>query len=148
MRQEDKRFWTEWWQAFPDFNLLLASSWMSFWFVSVVPKYWNVATFSNDSLAILIFWFCPEFRWRDIIIYFVFCIKVKQLQFRIQYFSFCAVWYCVILGGELHSHISNTVSTYHWLYEEKWSGSWRVRTDGAGTGGLWVSEWVSEWVSK
>jgi hypothetical protein len=39
-------------------------SWMSFWFVSVVPKYLNFATFSNDSLAILIFWFCPEFRVR------------------------------------------------------------------------------------
>jgi hypothetical protein len=29
---------------------------MSFWFVSVVPKYLNFATFSNHSLAILIFW--------------------------------------------------------------------------------------------
>jgi hypothetical protein len=27
----------------------------------VVPKYLNFATFSNDSLAILMFWFCPEF---------------------------------------------------------------------------------------
>jgi hypothetical protein len=35
------------------------SSWMSFWFVSVVSKYLNFATFSNDSLAILIFCFCP-----------------------------------------------------------------------------------------
>jgi len=25
---EDKRFCTEWWQAFPDFNLLLISSWI------------------------------------------------------------------------------------------------------------------------
>jgi hypothetical protein len=43
---------------------------MSIWFVSVVPKYLNVVTFSNVSLAILIFWFCPEFGWRDIIICF------------------------------------------------------------------------------
>jgi len=27
----------------------------------VVPKYLNFATFSNDSLAIRIFLFCPEF---------------------------------------------------------------------------------------
>jgi hypothetical protein len=28
------------------------------------PSVWlNVATFSNDSLAILIFWFCLEFWW-------------------------------------------------------------------------------------
>jgi hypothetical protein len=36
-------------------------------FVSVVPKYVNFATFTNDLLAILIFWFCPEFGWRDVI---------------------------------------------------------------------------------
>jgi hypothetical protein len=72
MRQEDRRFWTEWQQAFPEFNLLLNSLRMSFWFVSVVPKYLNFATFSNNSLPILIFWFCPEFGWRDMIIYFVF----------------------------------------------------------------------------
>jgi hypothetical protein len=63
MRREEKRFWTE-------YDVLLISSWMSFWFVSVVPKYLNFATFSNDSLAILIFWFCHEFGWRDLIIYF------------------------------------------------------------------------------
>jgi hypothetical protein len=34
-------------------NLLLISSWMSFWFVSVLPKHLNFATFSDDSLAIL-----------------------------------------------------------------------------------------------
>jgi hypothetical protein len=60
MRREDKRFWTDWKQAFPEFNLLLISSWMSFWFVSVVPKYLNYATFSSDSLVIIL-WFCPEF---------------------------------------------------------------------------------------
>jgi hypothetical protein len=41
------------------FNLLLISSWMSFWFFSVVTNYLNFAKFSNDSLAIFIFWFCP-----------------------------------------------------------------------------------------
>ena len=30
---EDKRFCTEWQQAFPDFSLLLISSWIEFWFV-------------------------------------------------------------------------------------------------------------------
>jgi hypothetical protein len=29
------------------------------------------STFSNDSLAVLIFWFCPEFGWQYMIIYFV-----------------------------------------------------------------------------
>jgi hypothetical protein len=31
------------------------------WVVSVVPKYLNFVTFSNDSLGVLIFWFCLEF---------------------------------------------------------------------------------------
>jgi hypothetical protein len=35
-RQEDKRLWTEWYQEFPEFNLLLISSWMQFWFVAVL----------------------------------------------------------------------------------------------------------------
>jgi hypothetical protein len=39
-------------------------------FVRDVPKYLNFATFSNDSLAILIFWFCPEFWRRDMIMYY------------------------------------------------------------------------------
>ena len=41
---EDKRFCTEWQQTFPDFNLLLISSWIEFWFVQVVPKYLNSST--------------------------------------------------------------------------------------------------------
>ena len=36
---ENKRFCTEWQQAFPDFSLPLMSSWTEFWFVKVVPKY-------------------------------------------------------------------------------------------------------------
>ena len=35
---DDKRFYTELQQAFPDFNLLLIVSWIEFWFVRVVPK--------------------------------------------------------------------------------------------------------------
>jgi hypothetical protein len=43
----DKRFCTEWQQEFPDFNLLLISSWIELWFVRVVPKYLNCSTVSN-----------------------------------------------------------------------------------------------------
>jgi hypothetical protein len=34
-RWEDRRFWTEWQQALPEFNLTLISSWIKFWFVTV-----------------------------------------------------------------------------------------------------------------
>jgi hypothetical protein len=47
-RREDESFWTEWQQALPEFNLLLISSWIKFWFVTVVPKYLNCAKLSED----------------------------------------------------------------------------------------------------
>jgi hypothetical protein len=40
----------------------------------------NFATISNDSLAVLIFWLCPEFWWWDTIIYFVFSVSVSRPQ--------------------------------------------------------------------
>jgi len=46
--RDGNRFWTEWQKAFPEFHLLLTSSWMQFWFVTVVPKYLNSATFLKD----------------------------------------------------------------------------------------------------
>jgi len=50
---EDKRFCTEWHQAFPDLNLLLISSIIEFWFVKVVPKYLNSSTLSKVLLSVL-----------------------------------------------------------------------------------------------
>jgi len=58
---EDKRFCTEWLQAFPDFNLLLISSWIEFWYVVAVPKYMNYPTISKESLSIMILWLRPAF---------------------------------------------------------------------------------------
>jgi len=34
---------------------------MQFWYVTVIPKNLNFATFSNDLLATFMFWFCPAF---------------------------------------------------------------------------------------
>jgi hypothetical protein len=52
-RQEDKRLRAKWQQALPKFKLLLPSSGIKFWSVTVVPKYMNCATFSKVILAIL-----------------------------------------------------------------------------------------------
>lgn len=46
--REDKRFWIAWEEVLLEFNLLLISSWMQYWFVMDVPKYFNCATFSKD----------------------------------------------------------------------------------------------------
>jgi hypothetical protein len=61
-------------QALPEFNLLLISSWIRFWFVTVVPKYLNCATFLKHLSAIFMSWFCPPFWWRDSNIYLVFSV--------------------------------------------------------------------------
>jgi hypothetical protein len=46
-------------------NLLLICSWNKFVFVTVVPRYFNFATFSKCLLAIFMSWWCPAFWWRD-----------------------------------------------------------------------------------
>ena len=51
---EDKRFCTEWQQAFPDLNLLLISSAIEFWFVKAVPKYLNSFTLRYITYTIYI----------------------------------------------------------------------------------------------
>jgi hypothetical protein len=51
---------------------LLISSWIKFWFFTVIPKYLNCATFSKHLLVIFLSWFCPAFWWRDSSIYVVF----------------------------------------------------------------------------
>jgi hypothetical protein len=70
-RWEDKRFWTECYQALSEFNLLLISSWIKFWSVTVFTKYLNCDTFSNDLFAIFISRFWSTFWWRDSNIYLV-----------------------------------------------------------------------------
>jgi cellulose synthase/poly-beta-1,6-N-acetylglucosamine synthase-like glycosyltransferase len=43
-RREDKWCWTKWWQTLREFNLLLIFWWIKYWFVPVVPKYFNFST--------------------------------------------------------------------------------------------------------
>jgi hypothetical protein len=61
-------------QKVPEFNLLLTSSWIRFWFVIVVPKYVNWATFSKHLLVIFMSRFCPAFWWWDSNIHSVFSV--------------------------------------------------------------------------
>jgi hypothetical protein len=46
-KREDKIICTEWYEAFPEFNLFLISSEMLFWFVRVVHKYMNLQQFQG-----------------------------------------------------------------------------------------------------
>ena len=74
---EDKRFCTEWYQAFPDLNLLLISSAIEIWFVKVVPKYLNSSTLSNVLLWILTLWIRPAFWSRNMTMYLVLSAQVS-----------------------------------------------------------------------
>jgi len=65
-RWEDKTLWTEWEQESHILNLLCIYLSMQFWFITVITKYLNFATFSMDLLAITNLWFYPAFWWRDI----------------------------------------------------------------------------------
>jgi hypothetical protein len=69
-RREDRRFWTEWLQALPEFTLLLISSKIKFWFVTVVPKHTNCETLSSSLLVIFMCRYWPAFWWRDSSVYF------------------------------------------------------------------------------
>jgi hypothetical protein len=70
-KPEDKRFCTEWQQAFPFFNLPLISFWIEFWFVRVVTKYWNPSTLPKELLSIFILWLHHEFWSQDTTMYLV-----------------------------------------------------------------------------
>ena len=55
-----KRFWTKCQHVLPRFNLVLISSWMQFWFVTAIPKYFNFATLSKDLLLIMLDMHCQK----------------------------------------------------------------------------------------
>jgi hypothetical protein len=63
--QDDTRFWTEWWQAFPEviFSKLLECKF------DLLLSFRNIWTFQHFSKAVgripvLTLWFCPVFCWR------------------------------------------------------------------------------------
>jgi hypothetical protein len=84
--QTDKIFWTELWQAVPEFDLILISSYMQIWFVSVIPKYLNYAIFSNNLLAIFTLWFSPLHEAQDMNTYLSL-----QYLFLDQFSYYCLI---------------------------------------------------------
>jgi len=74
------------------------------WFVNVVPKYFNFATFWKDLLDTIKFWIFPAFRWRNINIYFVFSPFSFYLYFSLwslyftQYISLSLPFCCEFTG--------------------------------------------------
>jgi hypothetical protein len=48
-RREDKMCRTDWWRTPPEFSLLLISSWIKFWYATVLLKYLNIVRGSPSS---------------------------------------------------------------------------------------------------
>ena len=74
----------------PDFNLILISSWIEFWFVKFVPKYFNSSTLSKELLSIFILWLCPAFWSRDMTMYLVLsaCICWCYMNYLLNYLKY------------------------------------------------------------
>jgi hypothetical protein len=83
IRREDRRLRTEWQQAFPEFSLLLISSCMQFWSVSVVLRYLNFATSSKHQFAVFMLYFFPIFWLRDINIRLVSNLLLTLAKIRL-----------------------------------------------------------------
>ena len=66
---DDKIFCTEWQQAFPDFSLLLISSWTEIWCGTVVPKYLNCSTLSKELTPV-----------SNFLTFFFFASKMKYVS--------------------------------------------------------------------
>jgi hypothetical protein len=106
-RREGGKFWTEWYQLLPEFGLLLISSWIKFWFITVVPKYMYYATFSKYLLANFISWFCPAFWWRDSNMYLVFSAFISRptsLLASIKVPVLFFLWYLCYSPVDSHQH--------------------------------------------
>ena len=107
---EDQRFCTEWQQAIPQFNLLLISSWIEFWFVKVVSKYLNSSSFAKELFSLFILWLYPAFWSRDMITYLVLSFTSSPVSLlatkRASAYSFIV---CTLPSNILTSVI------LHWL---------------------------------
>jgi hypothetical protein len=85
----------------PEFNLYVISSWIEFWFLTVVPKYLNCATFPKALLPLFMSWVSAAFWFRDRNIHLVFSVFTSRptsllASVRVSLFFFMVptVYYC------------------------------------------------------
>jgi hypothetical protein len=77
-RGEVKCFWTEWMQTLPELNVRILPSRVKVLFVTVVPKYFDFATFSKYVLAVFMLCFSPAFWCRDFNTYLAFSTFISR----------------------------------------------------------------------
>jgi len=72
---ESKRFCTEWQQAYPDFNLLLISSWTEFWFIR--SRIFEMSRFFR-LLSVFMLWHRPTSWHRDMTMHLVLAAFISS----------------------------------------------------------------------
>jgi hypothetical protein len=93
-----KRFWAERQKALPEFDHFFISSWVKYWFLTVVPKYLSCAKFSRICLLYLCHYFAlrsgdntPTCTW-------LFCISFSldnwkgHFTYKSKQYSTCISW--------------------------------------------------------
>jgi len=63
--------------SIPDFNLLLISKWIEFWFAKFAPKYLNSSTLSKELLSVFALWLLPAFWSRAMTMYLALTSEVN-----------------------------------------------------------------------
>jgi hypothetical protein len=83
-------------------RILSVSSSIKFWFLTVVHRYLNCATFSKVLLAIFMLWFCPAFWWRYSNIYLVFSAFTSRPISSLASIRVSVLWYLCYLPVDSH----------------------------------------------
>ena len=84
--------------AFPDFNLLLISSQIEFWFVKVVPKYLNYSTLSKDLLSVFILSLRPAF-WSQYMVMYLVLLALTSSSISLLATTKTSAFSFLVLGG-------------------------------------------------
>jgi hypothetical protein len=115
IKQRDRVFWTEWYQAFLRCNLPLIPSWMWVWFVTIL-KCLNFTTFSEDLLAICMLCFFIYSGFKISTYTSVRCELLTAALFCLVEMHFCQALQPYIPGYS-SQQIVCSVFNYHHLLE-------------------------------
>jgi hypothetical protein len=108
-KREDWRFWTEWFQIFPKFNMLFIARVI---FTFVIPKFVKLPHFQRIYYLLLLLWFCTTFWSQDMTCaqFYLLCLDCHPyyLLVKIIYFSFWSIVF-------VFAHFTDITSVYQRL---------------------------------
>lgn len=112
-RWEKNKLWSESWKAFPRFNLLLISSWISFWFITIIPTIW---TMPHLRTVYKLSWYnhCARIP-RLFSLYSSYCINYSSLALIMYTYTFLIVWQTYWKYSVIYTHEYVNPFTYNML---------------------------------